>query len=839
MKYYLLVLGLALGYGIETFAQQGSIMGRVIAFQTEEAIEYAAISVYRSADSSLLSGTITNENGAFTVTELPVNQQLFYQVQFMGFQTFSSDPIQVNGKSDVGVVSLQLNTTDLDEVTVTGKAVTVSYQVDKQVYDASQFENTRGGSASDVLSNLPSVSINVFGEIAVRGTTGFYLMINGKPIQGDPLALLQQIPANTIDDIEIVTAPSAKYDPDGKAGIINIKTQTALTDGIFLSANLLAGLPAIQPYGNASNTPRYGADLTFNAREGKWNYSAGLDYRRYDISGRREGYVNTYQNSVLTEFPSDGERSFDETNYSGRLSVAFTPNTKHSYAIGFYAGKRTKERTADILYLNQQRIRIPENQFLGTESYYTLFLENNDVYDGGTPINTNTYYNENLRVRRSDFLISSFDYKHQINTSSSLSFSALYEHTILGGPTDNASLDWPNTDHILQLQFNDNDNPLDGLRLQVDFKHQSDQKTWETGYQFRFLNHPGDFVYFDRDLDNQVWIENPVFTNSIDLTRRIHSVYGQLHEKLNRLSYTAGLRMEYFDREVRIAQPPETYTLNQFNLFPTFNLGFNASEELTLKAGYSRRIERTTTFKMTPFPEREHSETLEQGDAELQPEYIDLVEVGAVKKWGDQSAFATLYYRKVDNIINRVNTVFNDTILNRIYTNVGVAHAYGMEIGTTLFPSSKIRFYAGGNVYNYRIEGTLFDSSVNTSNTIFSINANATYSFSSSFSAQLAFNYLSERVTAQGRDSEFYNPALTIRKTFRDNTFSVAFQWQNIDLGLWDANEQRITTVQPDFFTTTNYVYEVDIMQLTLTYQLNPLSQKIKLPKSEFGVKEF
>jgi len=242
---------------------------------------------------------------------------------------------------------------------------------------------------------------------------------------------------------------------------------------------------------------------------------------------------------------------------------------------------------------------------------------------------------------------------------------------------------------------------------------------------------------------------------------------------------------------------------------------------------------------MTPFPEREHSETLEQGDAELLPEYIDIVEAGLIKNWKDNSVFGNVYYRKVSNVINRVNTVFNDTILNRIYTNVGVADVVGLELGTTLYPVNKVKLYLGANLFSYAIRGELFGDKINTANTQYSINANASLNVSPTFTAQLALNYLSERITAQGKDSRFYNPSLSLRKSFMNKKINIGLLWRNIDLGFLDSNEQRITTVRDNFFTTTNYVYEVDIVQLNFSYQLNQISKKIKLTESEFGKGEF
>ena len=819
-------------------AQSPSIQGRIIDQNSGEAIEYATVTLLSPVDSSLLDGVVTDFAGRFSFPSI-TSDSVYLAAQFMGYQPYFSGPVIVKGPIDLGSIELGFSTAILAEVEVSGRALTSLHKLDKQVYDAGQFQNARGGTAADALRNLPAVSINSFGEISVRGATGFLVMINGKPVQSEPSVVLQQMAANAIEDIEVITAPSAKYDPDGNAGIINIKTRQRITDGTFFSANVLAGLPSIESYDNAAGVNRYGADVAVNYKKGKWDLSGGLDYRRYDISGRREGYVNTYLDEVLTEFPSDGERSFDEENYSGRIALTYSPTNRQSIAAGFYAGKRTKDRTADILYANQQRIRIGSENFPGTEAFYDLFLQNGSVFAGTPVLSSFTYFNENLRVRRGDFLIGSLDYTIKFEDASILKLSGLYERTILGGPTDNVSLGWPNTTVVYQLQVNDNDNPLDGVRMQLDYQRTLGSNNWESGYQYRYLKHPGDFEYFDRDLDNNVWVENPLFTNSIGLTRSIHSLYSQLSGEQGKWQYTAGLRLEYFDREVTIARPDETYNLDQLNLFPSFNLSYDLGNNLQAKAGYSRRIERTTTFKMTPFPEREHSETLEQGDAELLPEYIDAAEVGLVKNWEDNSVFANIYYRRINNVINRVNTVFNDTILNRIYTNAGVAEAIGLELGATLYPVKGWRLYLGGNVYDYSIAGQLFGDRINTSNTIFSINANTNIDLSPTWGLQLALNYLSERITAQGQDSRFYNPSLALRKRFLDKKAAFTLQWQNIDLGLLDANEQRITTVRDNFFTTTNYVYEVDIVQLSFSYQLNQTGKKVRLPESEFGRKEF
>ena len=244
---------------------------------------------------------------------------------------------------------------------------------------------------------------------------------------------------------------------------------------------------------------------------------------------------------------------------------------------------------------------------------------------------------------------------------------------------------------------------------------------------------------------------------------------------------------------------------------------------------------------MNPFPEREHSETLEQGDPSLLPEFIDNIEIGYDHSFSDKfSFFSNFFFRETNNLINRVNTVYNDSILNRIYSNVGISTLYGLELGLELKPTKKWSNYLGGNVYYQNITGEFDNHSVNTNALVYSFNCNSTLKFNSSSSMQFGLNYLSQRITAQGEDSRFYLPSLTFKKSFLDNSLVMSLQWLNMDMGLLNSNEQRITTSRENlFYTTTNYIYEVDVFLLNLSYNFNKTKSNSHFIKSEFGEREF
>ncbi len=802
---------------VQVYAQKFQIKGILLDSTTHQPMDYTSVALYDLPDSGVVSGTISDSTGYFRIRDIP-RGSYFLKIRFVGYNTVIIGDINSADNMDLGTLYMSPATNELNEIEVYGQRATAVQKIDRQIFDADKFKSGVGGTAIDILRNMPSVSVNANGEITMRGSTGFIVLLNGKPVQNDPASILAQIPASSVEDIEIITSPSAKYDPDGKSGIINIKTRKGSANGLYVLADVTYGLPSIQNYGNKEPQHRYGAGFTVSEQTDKWTWSAGANYQRDDIAGRRVGHVTTDIDNVLTSLRSEGERSFDNYKYFTRLSVNYTPDANNTFGGGFYAGRQTKYRLADIVYHNTR----------------TDLLTGDNLSDL-------RYFNSNLQTRKGDFLIGSLDYQHAFPNKSTLKTSALYEYSLLGGPTKNRNLGFPDILDTIQYTYNDNNTPLHGFRFNLDYIIPVGNGRIETGYQFRFLNHSGDFIYEEKILGTGKFVVNPEFSNNISMRRRINSLYAEYSGKASKLSYNGGLRFEYADRELKTGQTPEPFSLKLYSLFPSAALFYNLTDNLDLKAGYSRRIDRTTTFKMNPFPEREHSETLEQGDPNLLPEFINEAEAGLIRHKQNFSLYGTVYLRKIRDVINRVNNIYNDSILNRIYTNAGDATAMGFETGTELNPFPWWNVYLGGNVYEYHIIGALFNDlvAINTNSLIYLVNFNTTFRFGADFLLQGNVSYTSRRITAQGEDGPFLSPNLTLQKSFWKGRLDATLQWKNIDMGLLNSNEQRITTRGGDFFTTTNYIYEVDVIMLNLSFKLNKPNKKINFIKSEFGEKEF
>jgi ferric enterobactin receptor len=463
----------------------------------------------------------------------------------------------------------------------------------------------------------------------------------------------------------------------------------------------------------------------------------------------------------------------------------------------------------------------------------------------GDLIRNSPYYNNNLETKEGNFTLGNLDYTHTFKNHSTLSTSALYEKDNFYGNDKNLNLinPKPGADTI-QFVYNPYTKPLEGWRVKIDHAIAIGKGKLETGYLFRYDTQEGSYGYTIIPVPPQP--DYARFRGSAKSKNTINAIYTQYSGKVSILDYVGGLRYEYAARTVDLISasiPQPSHHLNLSNLFPSANILYSFNPRWKLKAGYSRRIQRTSNNELNPIAEREHSESLEQGDPDVLPEFVNLSEIGVIKNLDKGSLFATAYYQGVKNPIQRVNSVYNDSILNRLFTNAGQARSIGFELGVNLQLNPRRSFYWGGNVYNYKINGDLLILGITTpihnQSWVYSINGNTNFQFGNNWSIRENVNYLSKRSTAQGQDSRFLSPNLSLKKSFMNNMFTANLQWQNIGLGMKESNRKRITTSGIDFYTTTNYIYETDVIMLNLSFNLNKFTSKSKLPKSEFGEKEF
>ncbi|GAB4029311.1 TonB-dependent receptor [Spirosoma jeollabukense] len=812
-----LILLVLLGCSHFLYAQAG-LRGLLVEASTNKPIPFASVALYRPADSVAVTGALSDSVGTFLIRPVPPGQYLL-KTFFIGYKVqVVTLNLKRNEVLNLGSLLLEPAKNELNEVVVTGQRSDLVVKADRQTYRAAQFGSAVGGTATDLLRNLPGISINAEGEVTQRGANGFLVLLNGKPVQANLGTLLNQLAANTIEAIDVITTPSARFDSDGKAGIIAITTKSGFDTGLSVVVNSQGGLPSLNAFDNTYHPVRYSADASISYRTARWDWNFSTAYLRNDLAGRREGDVYTICGNRVTRFLSIGERSFNRYTLTNRLAVNFTPTKSDVWSAGLYYGARTEDRTADLIYNNR-----------ATDRQTGLLISQID------------YFNANLVRKRGKFFTASLDYTHTFTRKATLSAAVLYEYDYLDGFTRNLNVRRSDIRDTLQYTFTTTDRPIGNIRANVDAGWPLAGGRLEAGYLYRYQRDNGDYRYLNQDGRGVPLRLIDAFSGQAQINNQIHSIYSQYTHKVKQWEYTVGIRFESALREVDIRPQGQTYPLKLTNLFPSLNLVYRPKEDWQVRLGYSRRVQRTSNLALNPLPEREHSETLEQGDPALLPEFVDLSELGVTRTVGRSTWQATLYHQHVQNIVNRVNSIYADTILNRLYTTAGRAQRLGLELTSDLTITKRWKLYVGGTVYRSMISGQLFQNTVVFSNQAwaYSVNTNTSLQVATSWVLQANLNYLSQRITAQGEDSRFFVPNLSIKKSFVQNRLSVMFQWQNIGLGRLASNEQRITTRGVDFYTTTNYIQEKDILLLNLSYSLRQRHKPVKLPSNEFGEKEF
>ncbi len=773
--------------------------------KTGEAIPFANVSLWKK-DSTVFQGTLSDPLGKFNFKKIPGNIA-YVKVQALNYQSFNQS---INVSNVLLDIRLKPKNTFLTEVIVKGERVSTSMQIDRQIFNAGQFQNSANGTGLDLIQRLPSVTVNVEGNIALRGSTGFVLLVDGKPSSRTPAEVLAQLPANLIDQVEVLTAPSAKYDADGKAGMINIITKIDSKIGTSWSGNLMNG---------GTNPLRWGSDLMWTYAEKKWNIFAAADYRRFDIEGFRVGEIRTIYRDTLTYMPSKGIRDYRDFQYSIRAGGSFYPNATDVLNWSTYLGEKQTDRMANLNY----------QDFIQTGNSLSLFSN-----QFKSPLKE--FYNQNLFVRSGKFQTFTADYSHVYANKSKLSALALYEYSELGGPLNNYDT-YEGSNKLLLWERSTETSPLTALRFQLDYSLPlANNKKIEMGYHIRQIQHDGNFLFERLNPANQQWNSDPNFSDQMNLSQKIHAPYIQWSGVKNLFTYGIGLRSEMLSRQLtHLAEPNKIYALDQLYLFPSFQGQWKLSETHSLRLAYSSRIERPTTKLMSPFKNHRHAETIENGDPNLLPEIADVFETAFSKAYTNISFTATAYVNILQDKVFRVNEIYSRTILGRTYTNAGNSQSTGMELTTEIKASKKWKIYLSGNLFQFDVRGK-FNGIETTQNSFnYNFNGNTVFDISTRLRFAWDFNYLSKSVTTQGMDSELLLSNASLKYTLWQNKGSLTFQAQNI----FNTNIQTIQTQTRDFFSSTDYRKWDRVFLISLGFRINDRGQKVKSTKTDYGEKDF
>ncbi|MCZ2475071.1 TonB-dependent receptor [Aquirufa ecclesiirivi] len=809
MKKALLVILLIVANLSIVVSQGNTISGKLIDQQSRQKIEFANVSLWKK-DSTVWKGTLSDTLGKFVFSDVPMNIA-YLKVQALSYKTRTFSLAEFKQLTSHEIALVPDNQT-LHEVIVTGEKAVAALQMDKQTFQTKQFQNAANGTGMDLMQRLPAVTVNTEGEIALRGSTGFVLLVDGKPSTRTPADILAQLPANIIESIELITSPSAKYDADGKAGIINIITKKNTRIGTSWSGNIMNG--GILPL-------RFGSDLQWTFTDKKWSVFAAADYRRFDIDGFRVGEIRTKFQDTLTYMPSQGVRNYMDFQYSFRAGGTFQASSVDQWNWSAYIGEKQTDRTANLHY--QDFIRTPA----GTD-LFSSFNASQSPYK--------QFYNQNLFVRSGKFQTYNIDYSHTYPNQAKLSLLGLYEFSKLGGPLNNYDT-YEGSNKLLLWERSTETSPLSAWRFQLDYSLPLRNKNkLEVGYHIRHVNHQGDFLFERYAAGTSTWVSDPNYTDKMVLVQSIHAPYVQLNGAKKQFSYAVGLRSEWMDRTLtHDGEPGKIYALNQIYIFPSLQGIWKLEGEKTLRIGYSRRIERPTSKLMSPFKNHRHAETIETGDPNLLPEIANVLEIGLSKGFENFSFTATAYVNFLQDKVFRVNEIYSRTILGRTYTNAGNSQSTGVEFLTEIRPSKIWKIYLSGNLYQFDVQGNFRGIETRQSSFNYNLNGNTSLDISPTLRFVWDFTYLSKSVTTQGYDSDLLLSNVSLKYSLWGNKANVNLQCLNV----FNSNIQTIVTQTPSFYSSTDYRKWDRVIQLSVGFRINDRGQKTKSTKTEYGEKDF
>ncbi len=831
-----------------TYAQEGSISGFVTDNETKERIPYVNISVTDINEPSSIRGTTSDSDGNFHIGDLPSGKYNII-LSFIGYQSDTIKNIEINNQNQqviIGETELDVVTFMLDEVEVKDLAERRIAKLDRITYDVNDFETARGGTASDLLNKLPSVSIDQNGVISVRGTTDYMVYIDGKPTQIDTEIMLSQIKATDIESIDIITVPSARYDAQGKGGIINIATRKTSTKGISISAS---GLFGAAPWDNYThqisnryiNDNRYSGGLNFIYSKNKLSLYSGLNFSEKNVNGTRGGFASLWQgNESYFHMVPVGPRIEWTQDFTANAAMDYQLQNKTIVSASLLFGKSTKKRSALYNY----------HTFTGDIDKYPLT---------GIPVDESWIYNPNEKMRYGNFYIANIDYIQKIGNNSDIKISALLEHSELRNEMDNRlyHLDAiSETAGDIQTHFKQSDNtPLNGYRLSVDYtKKLGNGHSLGLGIQPHYFRINGTFDFDTLDVINNIWDSYNYFENTVDFKRAIYAGYVDYNGKIgSKINLIAGLRVEYTDQVLEMENPDyftifertkkASYEIHKLDLFPSIHLSYDITERNKTTFAFSRRISRPPLTNMTPFLYREHFEVYVAGDPALKPEYLTTFELAFNNKGEKYDFNLTGFYRGVNNAVFRVNTVYEEeNVLIRSYTNSANTRAAGIEIALNIEAATFARFFLSSSLYNYKVEADIFGYRENNRSTNWNLKGNSNFILTESLKFTLDFDIKSATITAQGRDEMFYMANASLNYTplkIEGWTFSIKMldilgsNKTIINTRAYNSNSDQI------FFQESEYNRNGPIAELSVSYTFNMKGKSGKKEGSSFGREQF
>ncbi len=785
-------------------ANTGAIIGVVID-NNQMPIQYVNVMLHKQSDSSLVDAVSTDIEGKFFFQNVNFDTY-FLEFKFLGFENKNINKIALNEENrfvKIGKVSMETGgDQQIDEVVVTSQISTVKYEIDKKVINVAKDIQASGGSAVDALQNVPSVQVDIEGNVTLRGSSNFTVMINGKPSILDANDALQQIQASNIERIEIITNPSAKYDPDGDAGIINIITKNKLDDG-------LSG--KIELYGD--NNRDYKTSVILNYKKNKLNILTEFNVHERKRPMGFKQYRVTTTDSNLFYMNNEGEHSFGHAGYNAKIGFIYDFNDFNSLSFNAEGGKR------GFIATNTSNQQLWWSD-LPTELY---FLNTTSSKATGFDYDLDLNYEHKFN-----------DKGHKIKTYSQFSnFNPEKTSLTVVDTTDEF---WNSiSDGAFQEQTIDN-TERNSFRLQSDYELPFDDNTkLEAGYAYRYFKSVADYKVENYDIYEGYWVNNEEMYNNMTFDLQIHAGYVTFSNSFGKIiDLKAGMRVEYTDRKIYEAVTDSAYTIKRWDYFPTLHLSKSLPFDQQIQLSYSRRINRPHGWDLNPFMQKMDNYTIRKGNPALEPEYTNSFELNYMKEFGKSYVSVESYYKQTNGKIDRIMEVYEDKII-MTSANMNKDYAIGGEVMTNLVLFKMFIFNLSANFYNYSIDGFSEGKPVNEQTFTWDTRASLMTMLPFGTGIQFGGFYNAPSISLQGTTEGMFMTYAGIRQSFLKKQLTLSISVQDIFMTMG----RKMISETPTLYSEAEFFSIRPTIGLTLTYNIRNYKQDKKQMNGESQEMDF
>ena len=747
---------------------QGSVRGKVADTATGESMPFVNIAVYDKATQKFIKGAISDEKGLFNITGLPYGDYTI-KLTYIGYTTLSDEftVTEQRRHANFKKVYLAEDSQTLQEVTVTAQRPAMRLEVDRKSFDVTQDISNAGGAASDVLENIPSVEVDTDGNISLRGNTSVEVWINGKSsgLTSDNRAeILQQLPAESIERIEVIDNPSAKYSAEGSAGIINIVLKKNRTAGYYGS---------VQAGGNTRGSANASGNVNFNI--GRWEGYLNIGYRHRANDGGSYSYQEYLNTNEYQEYNTDNDRKGN--NVFTRMGLTYNATDKDAFTLSGMMMKGN-HRNGGVTPYHYGTIGAPQDSY--------IMLRNSSGHNDMRMFYGEFNYRHNFTDRH--FLDFTVDYHNwRMNQENIYQDSTTYFDEPLPTEYDYQYRPMFMRNHSWEVKL-DYENPLtDNILLQA-------------GYQANFNreNSPQESYIDDTSWDGANQVEDTEYYNRFIYNQDLHALYATATMKFGKLGVMAGLRGEYwrintssydYEQEHDPSLRDPAFKKDFFQLFPSVFLSYQLDDTQQLQLNYTRRLRRPRGHQLNSFRDTRDASMVSFGNPELTPEYSNSFSLNYLKTWQEHSVLVSAYYRPTSDVIQRINYQSSDAGDNQMYStymNVSSSTSAGLELVMKNQVCKILSLTTTANAYYYKLDGFSYDIDGQTvtgegdSNFTWNARMQASLMLPWDLSVQLTGRYRSRQVITQGYRKANFSMNLGVRKTFLDRKLTLAINCRDL-----------------------------------------------------------